>query len=47
MLQNIFESSRELKGLRTNQDLEYLADQFKEICDEKGIKRQNTIPKTP
>lgn len=26
---------------------EYLSDQFKELCEEKGIARQITIPNTP
>ena len=36
-----------LKALRIDQGREYLFDQFKQICDEKGIKRQFTILGTP
>ena len=36
-----------VKALRTDQEREYLLEQFKELCNEKGIKRQLTIPGTP
>ena len=36
-----------VKALRTDWGREYLSDQFKILCDEKGIKRQLTIPGTP
>ena len=35
-----------IKTLRTDRGREYLSDQFKSICDEKGIARQLTIPYT-
>ena len=36
-----------IKTLRTDRGHEYLSDQFKSFCDEKGIARQLTIPHTP
>ena len=36
-----------VKTLRTDRGREYLSDQFKILCDKKGIKRQLTIPRTP
>ena len=36
-----------IKTLRTDRGREYLSDQFKSFCDEKGIARQLTIPYTP
>ena len=36
-----------IKTLRTDRGREYLSDQFKYLCDEKGINRQLTIPGTP
>ena len=36
-----------VKTLRTDRGREYLSNQFKILCDEKGIKRQLTIPGTP
>ena len=36
-----------IKTLRTDRGSEYLFDQFKIFCDEKGIARQLTIPYTP
>ena len=36
-----------LKALKTDRGHEYLFDQFRQICDEKGIERQLTIPGTP
>ena len=36
-----------LKTLRTDHGREYLSDQFKEFCEEKGILRHLTIPRTP
>ena len=38
---------RSIKALRTDCGREYLSDQFKGLCDEKGIVRQLTIPSTP
>ena len=36
-----------VKALRTDRGREYLSEQFKTLCDEKGIARQLTIPGTP
>ena len=36
-----------IKTLRTDRGREYLSDQFKIFCDEKGIAQQLTIPYTP
>ena len=36
-----------IKTLRTDRGREYLSDQFKSFCDEKGIARQLTISYTP
>ena len=36
-----------VKTLRTDHGGEYLSDQFKTMCNEKGIIRQLTIPGTP
>ena len=33
--------------LRTDRGCEYLSDEFKQLCDDKGIDRQLTIPGTP
>ena len=38
---------KSIKALRTNHEHEYLSEQFKELCDEKGIARQLTMPYTP
>jgi transposase InsO family protein len=38
---------RKVKALRTDRGREYLSDQFRQLCDEKGIERQLTIPGTP
>nr|XP_009783587.1 PREDICTED: uncharacterized protein LOC104232161 [Nicotiana sylvestris] len=38
---------RKIKALRTDRGREYLSDEFKQLCDEKGIQRQLTIPYTP
>ena len=38
---------RMVKILRTDRGCEYLSDMFKEFCEEKGIQRQLTIPRTP
>ena len=35
------------KALRTDHGREYLSEQFKELCDEKRIARQLTMPYTP
>ena len=39
--------STKIKALRTDRGREYLSEQFKFFCDEKGISRQLTIPYTP
>ena len=39
--------SKSLKTLRTDRGCEYLSDQFRKLCEEKGIRRQLTIPYTP
>jgi transposase InsO family protein len=44
-VQNQHEKS--LKTLRTNYERKYLFDQFKDLCEEKGIHKQLTIPNTP
>ena len=36
-----------IKTLRIDHGREYLSEEFKTICDEKGIKRELTIPYTP
>ena len=36
-----------VKALRTDQEREYLLEQFKELCNEKWIKKHMTIPGTP
>ena len=38
---------RRVKILRTDRGREYLSDMFKELCEEKGIQRQLTIPRSP
>ena len=38
---------RNLKVFRINRGREYLSKQFQELCEEKGICRQLTIPGTP
>ena len=38
---------KSLKTLRTYRGREYLSEKFKDLCEEKGICRQLTIPKTP
>jgi transposase InsO family protein len=38
---------RTIKTLRTNRGREYLSEQFRELCENKGIRRQLTIPGTP
>jgi hypothetical protein len=37
---------KSLKALRTDRGREYLSDQFKDLCEEKGIRRQLTISNT-
>jgi transposase InsO family protein len=37
---------KSLKALRTDHGREYLSDQFKDLCEEKGIRRQLTISNT-
>jgi len=39
--------STKIKALRTDRGREYLSEQFKKICEEKGIARQLTISYTP
>ena len=39
--------NKKIKTLRTNRGREYLSKKFKDLCDEKGISRQLTIPGTP
>ena len=36
-----------LKVLRTDNDLEFVSEQFNEFCRKVGIKRHKTIPHTP
>ena len=38
---------KSIKAFRTDCGREYLSEQFKELCDEKGIERQLTIAYTP
>ena len=38
---------KSIKALRTDRGCEYLSKQFKELCDEKGVMRQLTMPRTP
>ena len=38
---------KKVKVLRTDRGGEYLSDQFKKLCEEKGIIRQLTMPRTP
>ena len=38
---------RRVKTLRIDRGREYLSQMFKEFCEEKGIRRQLTIPGTP
>jgi len=38
---------RRVKILQTDRGHEYLLVMFKEFCEEKGIQRQLTIPRTP
>ena len=39
--------STKIKALRSDRGREYLSEQFKDFCDEKGIARQLTISYTP
>jgi len=39
--------STKIKALRTDRGHEYLSEQLKDFCDEKGIVRKLTIPYTP
>ena len=39
--------STKIKALKTDRWREYLSEQFKKFCDEKGIARQLAIPYTP
>jgi transposase InsO family protein len=36
-----------LRGLRTDNGLEFVYEQFNEFCRLKGIKRHMTVPRTP
>jgi len=36
-----------LKGLRTDNGLEFVSEQFNEFCRLKGVKRHKTVPRTP
>jgi transposase InsO family protein len=38
---------KSIKALRTDRGREYLSEQFKELCEGKGIKRQLTMPRMP
>ena len=38
---------KRIKALRTDRGREYLSDEFKALCDEKGIEHQLSIPRTP
>ena len=38
---------RTIKTLRTDRGRKYLFEQFRELCKNKGIRRQLTIPGTP
>ena len=38
---------RKINALRTDRGHEYLSNQFRQLCDEKGIQHQLTIPRTP
>ena len=38
---------RRIKALRTDCGREYLSEEFKTLCDEKGIEHQLSIPRTP
>ena len=40
------QTERTIKTLRIDYGYEYLSEQFKELCDVKGIQRQLTIPHT-
>ena len=44
LVENQLEKS--IKTLRTDHGHEYLSEQFKELCDEKGITRHLTMPYT-
>ena len=46
---NIVENQldKKIKTLRTDRGQEYLSNQVKQFCDEKGIVHQLTIPYTP
>jgi len=41
------QTGTKLKGLRTDNALEFVSEQFNEFCRLKGIKRHRTIPRTP
>ena len=53
MFQEIYEFhkknclDKKIKALRTDRGREYLSDEFRKLCDEKGINHQLTIPYTP
>ena len=46
---NLVENQKDmgLKALRIDRGCKYLSDQFRQICNEKGIERYFTIPRTP
>ena len=37
---------RKIKALKIDRGHEYLSDQFRQLCDEKEIQHQLTIPRT-
>ena len=41
------QQEKNLKAFRTDRGREYLSDQFRELCETKGIRRQLTTPYTP
>jgi transposase InsO family protein len=45
MVENQLDKS--IKALGNDRGREYLSEQFKRLCDEKGIKRPLTMPSTP
>ena len=38
---------KKIKTFRSDRGREYLSDEFRNLCDEKGIERQLSIPYTP
>ena len=41
------EKRKNLKCLRSNRGGEFTSNEFEEFCNEKGIKRQTSTPRTP